>query len=275
MVKSDKPISMKVRISTRKAFTLIELLVVVAIIAILAGILLPALAKAKQQAYKIKCVNNMKQLGIIWQIYAGDYDDRLVINGSGTTILTWVGGSFESNPSDATNLYLLTDPKYSLFGPYLKSTNLYKCPADKGNTTLPKKPSIRSYGMNPYVGWNDALYRNIPTPGFSVYKKLTQITPISPASLFVFGDINPNSICRPFFGVYMDHPAYYHYPTINHSKAAVFNFADGHTETHRWLEQETLKPSPTTDAAFHGHDIGALANNRDLAWLRDHATMKK
>src|SRR6516165_10496291 len=65
-------------------FTLLELLVVIAVITVLAALLLPALARAKAQARRIVCVNNQKQLGLTWYVYAGDNSEKVALNGHAT-----------------------------------------------------------------------------------------------------------------------------------------------------------------------------------------------
>src|SRR5438067_2136475 len=110
-------------------FTLIELLVVIAIIAILAGMLLPALARAKQKAQAIECINNTRQLTLGWLQYAGDNNDRTVDNYAGSVSGSWVEGQMLwLLPNDNLDTAKLTQGK---LGPYVaKSVGIFHCPAD-------------------------------------------------------------------------------------------------------------------------------------------------
>ncbi|NBV23901.1 MAG: type II secretion system protein [Proteobacteria bacterium] len=111
-----------------QGFTLIELLVVIAIIAILAGMLLPALAKAKQKAHGIKCLNNLRQLQLAWRLYADDNNGQLPYNSNQTGYQQWYGVNSMSTTIEATNYVAMMA---GLIGPYATTPAIYKCPADR------------------------------------------------------------------------------------------------------------------------------------------------
>src|SRR5258708_22373462 len=150
-------------------FTLIDVLVGIAIIAILASLLLPALSSAKAKAQAVVCMNNCKQLMIGWNLYAGDNMDVLAANDypynnpqawapsippALNQLVSWVAGTM-FNPSDATDplgTRLLLDSRGTQLAPYVPNANLYKCPGDKRNVPNTTKPFVRSYSMNSAVG---------------------------------------------------------------------------------------------------------------------------
>jgi len=229
---------------SRQAFTLIELLVVIAIIGILAALLLPVLARSKQQAQGTQCLGNSKQLLLAWTVYAADFKEVLPYNISGTNAPAggWVDGIMSNayDYPDNTNSALMMSGQ---LGAYTKNPAIYQCPADPTHR-------VRSYSMDFTVGdkstngeqWvvNEDYWPNFLRMGdFKI-----------PASTWVFSDEHPDTINDGFefipdgdsnTMVWADVPASYH------NGAAGFAYADGHEEIHKWQDASTVHPIEGTN----------------------------
>lgn len=246
-----------------RGFTLIELLVVLAIVAIIASLVLPALARAKARAQGSFCLNNVRQLGVAWMIYADDHNGLLAYNLGRSGRLSasvapatgaqmadnWVNNvlDWELHP-DNTNAAAVVG---SGIGPYTgKSAAVYHCPSDDVLSKLQRDAGwparVRSYSMNAMVGDAGSFTQN----GFNVnntnYVQFFKGVSIPrPSEIFVFLEEHPDSIDDGYFlNTDSDSaPKWTDLPASYHDGGANFSFADGHAEYHRWRNASTKQPA--------------------------------
>ena len=272
-------------LAARRAFTLVELLVVIALIAVLAAMLFPALIRAKEKAQGIQCVSNVRQLAFGWFLYSDDHNGRLAYNLGGKlglkdpamkTNANWVNNNLTWGlDSDNTNTATLTEAG---LGSYVsKNALIYRCPADRVLSDEQRKAGwphrVRSYSMNAMIGDAGELTADGSNDNNPNYVQFFRITDIPrPSDIFVFVEEHPDSNNDGYFlNVYYKNQ-WVDLPASHHVGAASFAFADGHAQLHRWASASTRQPQQADAIEF---PLVLNANDMtDLNWVMERTSIK-
>lgn len=219
-----------------KAFTLIELLVVIAIIAILMGVLMPALRVAREQGRAISCRSNVRTLTTAWLMYKDENDGKLVGgHPPATSQAPWVlnapGGGDAS--LEEKKEYI----KQGYLWPYVKNIGSYRCPSDRRQKSPYHRYAYRTYsiagglnGVNPDGGWEIIpclKYGDIKNPT-TKYVFLAECDPRG---------LNAGSwVMNPKSKQWVDPFAVWH-----RRNNSTLGWADGHVDMHRWLSEDLIE----------------------------------
>ncbi len=222
-----------------QAFTLIELLVVIAVIALLLAILIPVLRSAREQAQRVVCLSNLRQLTLAWIAYADDNDGKLV-PGSAFHKSSWLGRAFLLPMvmiNDQENL-----DKGALW-PYVRDIDVYRCPRGRAGHAATYDIVSAANGLGLEEGtYSPRRGRLGKRVGKTVLRltRLTDITSPGAAQRAVFIDIGqtPSVFYVPYLYPQWDRHGP---PPIHHSGGVTLSMADGHAEYWTWKGRETVE----------------------------------
>ena len=247
----------------RRGFTLIELLVVIAIVALLMGILMPALNRVREMGKRTMCMSNLRQLCTAWMLYADENDQHICIATPGSQ--GWVGSTSSTGAVPLSKERQREEISNGSLWPYMKNEDAYKC-----QTGL--RGEYVTYSIFDSMCGATSALNNAGTKKKGVYIK-NKMDLSRPAERFVFLDegwATPNS-----FTVYYAQEAWWDEPPVRHGNGCTFGFADGHADYYKWRGEGTLELGRKRDLGAAGgraQDIGHKPDSpeerEDLHWVQ-------
>ena len=261
---------------SRRGFTLIQLLIVIPIIAILASLLLPSLAKGKDAAKRTVCLSNQKQLYLGWWTYAQENNGNIPHNNINSQF-SWVHGAmcyedsiyFPVSAADNTNTALINPGGPGSIGPYVGGAGVYRCPSDILWVNLDgrRHSRVRSYSMNNYI----AAFQTADVD-YVKFSTESEFASYGAERFYIFLDEHEDSINSGIFDFRRNHgprTSFTSFPGSRHSRGAQFTFANGAVLHKKWKDSRTVRP-----VTFKTLHPTASPNNVDVEWIVERMTTK-